>query len=53
MTLDAARTIAFDVFDLNVIQFEGSAERIYEDVTLVQRGRGQAQPASPSVRSST
>ncbi|HEY0372236.1 MAG TPA: hypothetical protein VGD79_09560 [Thermoanaerobaculia bacterium] len=36
MTLDAARTVAFDVFDLTVIQFEGSAERIYEDVTLVQ-----------------
>ncbi len=35
MTLKAARTIAFDVFDFTVLQFEGSAERIYEDVTLV------------------
>ena len=35
MTLSSARTVAFDVFDLSVIQFEGSAERIYEDVTLV------------------
>lgn len=36
MTLDPARTIAFDVFDLSLILFEGSAERIYEDVTLVE-----------------
>lgn len=36
MTLDAARTIAFDVFDLTVPFFDGSAERIYEDVTMVQ-----------------
>jgi hypothetical protein len=35
MTLDSARTVAFDVFDLNVIQFEGEVERLYEDVTLV------------------
>lgn len=35
-TLDAARTIAFDVFDLTVPRFEGSAERIYEDVTMLQ-----------------
>ena len=34
MTLEAARTIAFDVFDLAVTFFEGSAERIYEDVTM-------------------
>ena len=34
MTLDAARTIAFDVFDFTVPQFEGSVERIYEDVTM-------------------
>ena len=34
MTLDPARTIAFDVFDLTVPFFEGSAERIYEDVTM-------------------
>lgn len=35
MTLEPARTIAFDVFDLAVPFFEGSAERIYEDVTMV------------------
>ena len=35
MTLHAARTIAFDVFDFTVPQLEGSAERLYEDVTLV------------------
>lgn len=34
MTLDAARTIAFDVFDFRVPQYEGSVERVYEDVTL-------------------
>jgi hypothetical protein len=34
MTLEPARTIAFDVFDLAVPFFEGSAERIYEDVTM-------------------
>ena len=36
MTLHPARTIAFDVFDLTVPLFEGSAERIYEDVTLLE-----------------
>lgn len=35
MTGDAARTIAFDVFDFTVAQFEGSAERVFEDVTFV------------------
>ncbi|MFP5248014.1 MAG: hypothetical protein ACLGH0_15070 [Thermoanaerobaculia bacterium] len=34
-TLRAARTIAFDVFDFSVPRQEGSVERIYEDVTLV------------------
>jgi hypothetical protein len=33
MTLKPARTIAFDVIDFTVLQFEGSAERVYEDVT--------------------
>jgi len=33
MTLKPARTIAFDVFDFTVIQYEGSDERIYEDMT--------------------
>jgi hypothetical protein len=35
MTLEAARTVAFDVFDLTLPLYEGSAERIYEDVTLL------------------
>jgi hypothetical protein len=34
MTGDAARTIAFDVFDFRVPPYEGAVERIYEDVTL-------------------
>ena len=33
MTLQPARTIAFDVFDFTVPAFEGAAERIYENVT--------------------
>ncbi len=36
MTLDAARTIAFDVFDLTLPLWEGSAERVYEDVTMLE-----------------
>lgn len=35
MTLRPARTIAFDVFDLTVPLFEGEAERIFEDVTML------------------
>lgn len=35
LTLEAARTIAFDVFDFSVPRLEGSVERIYEDVTLL------------------
>ena len=35
MTRKSARTIAFDVFDLAVPRYEGSVERIYEEVTLV------------------
>lgn len=46
MTLDSARTVAFDVFDLSVIQFEGSAERIYEDVTLVQEDEVKHNPVA-------
>jgi hypothetical protein len=34
-TLKAARTIAFDVFDYTVPQYEGDVERIYEDVTML------------------
>lgn len=36
MTLAPARTIAFDVIDFSVPQFEGSVERVYEDVTATQ-----------------
>ena len=46
MTLDSARTVAFDVFDLTVIQFEGSAERIYEDVTLVREDEVKHNPVA-------
>lgn len=46
MTLDAARTVAFDVFDLNVIQFEGNVERLYEDVTLVQEEEVKHNPVA-------
>lgn len=34
LTLKPARTIAFDIFDFTVTQFEGSVERVYEDVTM-------------------
>ena len=34
MTLEPARTIAFDVFDLTLPFYEGSSERLYEDVTM-------------------
>jgi len=46
MTLKAARTIAFDVFDFTVIQFEGEAERIYEDVTLVNDDERKYDPVA-------
>lgn len=46
MTLHSARTVAFDVFDLSVIQFEGSVERIYEDVTLVQEDEVKHNPVA-------
>lgn len=34
-TLEAARTIAFDVFDFTVPHYEGSVERMYEDMSLL------------------
>lgn len=34
-TLQPARTIAFDVFDLTVFQYEGSDPRIYEAISMV------------------
>lgn len=43
-TLNAARTVAFDVFDYTVPQFEGEAERIYEEVTLVQEDEVKYNP---------
>lgn len=46
MTLEAARTIAFDVFDLTVPRHEGSVERIYEDVTLVQEDEVKYNPVA-------
>ena len=45
-TLEAARTIAFDVFDFSVQRLEGSAERIYEDVTLVNEDEVKYNPLS-------
>lgn len=45
MTLEPARTIAFDVFDLALPFFEGSAERIYEDVTLTVDDEVKYNPA--------
>ncbi len=44
MTLDAARTIAFDVFDLTLPLYEGSVERIYEDVTLLREDEVKHNP---------
>jgi hypothetical protein len=44
MTLGAARTVAFDVFDFTVPQFEGQAERIYEDVTMVEEDEVKYNP---------
>lgn len=44
MTLHPARTVAFDVFDYTVPQFEGQAERIYEEVTMVQEDEVKYNP---------
>lgn len=44
MTLHPARTVAFDVFDFTVPQFEGQAERIYEEVTMVQEDEVKHNP---------
>jgi hypothetical protein len=46
MTLEPARTIAFDVFDFRVPQYEGSAERIYEDVTMTTDDEVKHNPLS-------
>jgi hypothetical protein len=45
-TLDAARTIAFDVFDFTVVQYEGSEERIYEEVSLVSEDEVKHNPVA-------
>jgi hypothetical protein len=44
MSLRPARTIAFDVFDLTVPLFEGEAERIFEDVTLLNEDEVKHNP---------
>ncbi|HUR79524.1 MAG TPA: hypothetical protein VM733_02075 [Thermoanaerobaculia bacterium] len=44
MNLHAARTIAFDVFDLTVPLFEGEAERIFEDVTMLNEDEVKHNP---------
>lgn len=46
ITLDPARTIAFDVFDFTVVQYEGSAERIYEEVSLVTEDEVKHNPVA-------
>lgn len=46
MTLKAARTIAFDVFDFTVPAHEGSVERIYEDVTLTYQDEVKFNPVT-------
>lgn len=43
-TLAAARTAAFDIFDFTVPQYEGEAERIYEQVTEVQEDEVKYNP---------
>ncbi len=45
-TLKAARTIAFDVFDYTVQQFEGDVERIYEDLTLLSDDERKHNPTA-------
>lgn len=46
MTLKAARTIAFDVFDFSVPTQPGSVERIYEDVTLTNEDEVKYNPVA-------
>jgi hypothetical protein len=46
MTLEPARTIAFDVFDFRVPHYEGSVERIYEDVTMTTDDEVKHNPLS-------
>jgi hypothetical protein len=45
-TLQPARTIAFDVFDFTVAQLEGSAERIFEDVSFVAEDEVKHNPVA-------
>lgn len=45
-TLKPARTIAFDIFDFTVKQFEGSVERVYEDITLVDDDERKYNPVA-------
>jgi hypothetical protein len=46
MTLKPARTIAFDVFDFTIAQIEGSAERIFEDVSFVAEDEVKHNPVA-------
>jgi hypothetical protein len=46
MTLEAARTIAFDVYDFRVPHYEGAVERVYEDVTLTTDDEVKHNPLS-------
>ncbi|HEX6178025.1 MAG TPA: hypothetical protein VF057_06675 [Thermoanaerobaculia bacterium] len=46
ITLKPARTLAFDVFDFSTPVFEGSAERIYEDVTFTSENEIKYNPVA-------
>jgi hypothetical protein len=46
MTGTPARTIAFDVFDLGMPGYEGSADRLYENVTLTDRDEVKHNPVA-------
>jgi hypothetical protein len=45
-TLRASRTAAFDVFDFTTPQYEGEAERIYEQVTMVEEDEVKHNPVA-------
>ena len=45
-TLEAARTIAFDVFDFTVPRYEGSVERVYENVTMTDEDEVKHNPVT-------
>jgi hypothetical protein len=46
LTLKAARTIAFDVFDFSVTWWEGSDPRVYESVTMLTPDERKTNPVA-------